>query len=242
MGLESGTYINELVASNPAGSDGKNAGDDHIRLIKSTLLATFANFTGAEVAARESDLVQCSFGVGSDPTVSDDNTAGYAIGSVWVNTSSGDVFICAAASTGAANWIQLDNDAVQAFPSGTVMLFYQNSAPTGWTKQTSSSYNDKAVITTTGNASIYTSGTAASTFFSSSARSTSTHAGHTHGDTFSIAAYNSTSIGASGGSMWIIFNGSHTHTLNGSVSSGGSHAHTLDTRVNYLGFIVASAN
>lgn len=47
MGLETGTYIDSLVATNPLGTDSKKQGDDHIRLIKSTLLATFPNITGA---------------------------------------------------------------------------------------------------------------------------------------------------------------------------------------------------
>lgn len=48
MGLESATYINGLVATNPIGaSDAKAQGDDHIRLLKSTILATFPNITGA---------------------------------------------------------------------------------------------------------------------------------------------------------------------------------------------------
>lgn len=47
MGLESGTYIPELVITNPVGaSDPKSAGDDHLRLIKKTLLNTFPNFVG----------------------------------------------------------------------------------------------------------------------------------------------------------------------------------------------------
>ena len=47
MGLETGTYISDLVATNPAASDPKSQGDDHLRLIKSTLLATLPNVTGA---------------------------------------------------------------------------------------------------------------------------------------------------------------------------------------------------
>jgi len=48
MGLETATYINGLVASNPVGaSDPKSQGDDHIRLLKATILATFPNITGA---------------------------------------------------------------------------------------------------------------------------------------------------------------------------------------------------
>lgn len=47
MGLETGTYISDLNASNPASGDAKSQGDDHIRLVKSTILATFPNITGA---------------------------------------------------------------------------------------------------------------------------------------------------------------------------------------------------
>jgi len=48
MGLESATYISGLVASNPVHlTDGVSEGDDHLRLIKSTLLNTFPSITGA---------------------------------------------------------------------------------------------------------------------------------------------------------------------------------------------------
>jgi hypothetical protein len=47
MGLESVTYISDLVAANPLGTDAKSEGDDHIRRIKAGLLATFPNVTGA---------------------------------------------------------------------------------------------------------------------------------------------------------------------------------------------------
>lgn len=47
MGLETATTINQLDATNPLGSDQKSQGDDHLRLIKSTLKNTFSGFTGA---------------------------------------------------------------------------------------------------------------------------------------------------------------------------------------------------
>ena len=47
MGLEAATGIYDLVATNPTGTDDMSKGDDHIRLIKATLLNTFANVTGA---------------------------------------------------------------------------------------------------------------------------------------------------------------------------------------------------
>lgn len=56
MALETGTYISSLNSANPVGpSDPKSQGDDHIRLIKATLLATFPNITGV-VTASHSEL------------------------------------------------------------------------------------------------------------------------------------------------------------------------------------------
>lgn len=46
MALETATYINQLNAANPVGSDPIASGDDHIRLIKSAIKATFPNITG----------------------------------------------------------------------------------------------------------------------------------------------------------------------------------------------------
>lgn len=48
MGLEVATFISGLNANNPVGAtDPKSQGDDHLRLIKSTLLNSFPNITGA---------------------------------------------------------------------------------------------------------------------------------------------------------------------------------------------------
>lgn len=47
MALETATYINGLNTANPAGPDRLMQGDDHIRLIKAVLKATFPNLTGA---------------------------------------------------------------------------------------------------------------------------------------------------------------------------------------------------
>lgn len=47
MALESGTYINSLNSSNPAATDGLSFADDHMRLIKATILASFPNISGA---------------------------------------------------------------------------------------------------------------------------------------------------------------------------------------------------
>lgn len=47
MALETSTYINGLVATNPTSTDNVGDGDNHIRLLKSTIKSTFPNITGA---------------------------------------------------------------------------------------------------------------------------------------------------------------------------------------------------
>lgn len=52
-GLETGTYISDLVATNPLSSDLASTADDHIRLLKSTIKTTFPNINGAVTATDE---------------------------------------------------------------------------------------------------------------------------------------------------------------------------------------------
>jgi len=49
MALESATYIDGLVTSNPTGSDNISQGDEHIRLIKTVLKNTIPNAASATV-------------------------------------------------------------------------------------------------------------------------------------------------------------------------------------------------
>jgi hypothetical protein len=52
MPLETATYINQLDAANPLGSDPIASGDDHLRLIKAAVKATFPNITGPVTATQ----------------------------------------------------------------------------------------------------------------------------------------------------------------------------------------------
>lgn len=55
MGLETGTYIDSLNPSNPAATDALSQADEHLRLLKSTIKATFPNVDAA-VTATPTDL------------------------------------------------------------------------------------------------------------------------------------------------------------------------------------------
>lgn len=54
-GLETGDFIDDLVITNPLSSDLASTGDDHIRLIKKTVKASFPNIDGA-VSATDEEL------------------------------------------------------------------------------------------------------------------------------------------------------------------------------------------
>jgi microcystin-dependent protein len=67
--LETATYITDLVASNPAHSDGLNNDDAHARLIKGTIKATFPNFTSAPLNSTQAALDAAATAVGSGVSV-----------------------------------------------------------------------------------------------------------------------------------------------------------------------------
>ena len=50
MALETGTYINDFVTTNPTGADDRSTADDHLRLIKTLIKASFPGVTGAATA------------------------------------------------------------------------------------------------------------------------------------------------------------------------------------------------
>ena len=148
--------------------------------------------------------------------------------------------------------------AASAFPSGTLMLFQQTSAPTGWTKQTT--HDNKALRVVSG-----TAGSGGTTAFSSvfanqtptittsglsvgaTTLTTTQIPSHTHalttqpyyyyygtfapGDGNGAYAFQDRASGAAGGG------GSHTHGLSGSATSS---AVTLN--VAYVDLIIASKN
>jgi len=56
MGLETATYISQLVATNPTASDPVSQGDDHLQLIKSVLQAQFTTLGAAAVTTTAAEL------------------------------------------------------------------------------------------------------------------------------------------------------------------------------------------
>jgi len=77
MALESTTYIDGLVTTNPTGTDPRSQGDDHIRLVKSTIRSTFPNVAGAMTATHtELNLIDGYTGTTAELNYNDIPTLG----------------------------------------------------------------------------------------------------------------------------------------------------------------------
>ena len=77
MALESTTYIDGLVTTNPTGTDPRSQGDDHLRLVKSTLRSTFPNVAGAMTATHtELNLIDGYTGTTAELNYNDIPTLG----------------------------------------------------------------------------------------------------------------------------------------------------------------------
>lgn len=71
------------------------------------------DFSGSEGFMRKTgagayEVIKTNLSATTAPGVSDDNTAGYAVGSLWIDTTNNNAYIAEAVGTGAANWLQID--------------------------------------------------------------------------------------------------------------------------------------
>lgn len=124
------------------------------------------------------------------------------------------------------------------FPSGTVMLFQQTAAPTGWTKQTA--INDYGLRVTSGAVGV-TAGTAFSTVFAQTAVgnttiTTTTMPSHTHSGYVSGGNSNVQS------GLGITMQNPMSIGSTGSTGSDGAHTHSVQLALSYVDVIIASKN
>ena len=68
MSVETATYISQLNSALPAAGDLISAGDTHLNLIKSTLLATFPNFTATAITPTSADVNKIAGAAGAGAT------------------------------------------------------------------------------------------------------------------------------------------------------------------------------
>ena len=215
MSLESASYVNGLVSTNPLAGDPRSEGDDHLRLIKAVLKATFPNLSGALT-----------------PTHTELNFVG-----------------------GATSNIQTQLNALVASVAlrpqmaiGTATVFYQASAPVGWTQVTT--HNNKALRVVSGVGAGSGGSVAFTTAFASQ-----TPAGTVGGTALTAAqlpAHNhpikTTANGTGGGGgagEFVSAGGGTTSYTENNTPSGATHTHTftgtaINLAVQYVDLILAS--
>jgi len=162
-------------------------------------------------------------------TVTVTNSAGSVVlpqsrrGLMWIDTTNGPRIIATAGTT-----------AGDPIPVGTVMLFYQNAAPTGWT--ISSSLNDYALKIVSSAGGVTAGSVNYSTLFARTATdshtlTTSEIPSHSHTSSAQIlviAAGAGNTVWAPGGSL-----------VTSSTGGGGGHTHDIDMRVKTASVILA---
>lgn len=141
--------------------------------------------------------------------------------------------------------------AVTAFPSGTVMLFVQSAAPTGWTKSTA--HNDKALRVVSG--SVSSGGSVAfSTAMANSSVTGSVSIGSTTLSTAQIPSHSHDFGGTiyRGGGPYFSFatSGDPGTPITGTTNTGGGGSHThsasftgsINMAVEYVDVIICTKN
>jgi len=102
MALESATYINQLVDTNPAGSDVISQGDDHIRLIKKVVQDSFPDVNQVATTI----ITMASPG----PTTQ-------IKGTIWYDTSANTLKINTASTSSTPVWVEVNAGAPWAATS-----------------------------------------------------------------------------------------------------------------------------
>ena len=176
-------------------------------------------------------------------TFSSDATTGlYLISAGKIGIAAGGVKVGEIDSGGVRTSASVKYD---AFPSGTALLFYQNTAPTGWTIVTSS-INDKALRVVSGSGSGGGTGgatggtTAFTSVFTGRTISQANLPNYTLPDTFAVASggahshtipiiYYSLISGGSGSAVCLMHpaSGLSSGTVNETTDTEAAHTHSL---------------
>lgn len=227
MGIESGTYISDLVITNPLGSDDRVSADDHLRLLKTLIKNTFPELTGAMTATH----------------VELNKLDGFTGSTTNLNLVS-------------ARTLASTDDVIDNFPAGTLMTFQQTAAPSGWTKETTHDNKAFRVVSGTagsgGSSNFSTvfgkSATDSHTLIEAEVPAHDHGAAGDHKHTLHMVSGGNGGgrVGLSRTSNKKIENdsdldvgteGDHTHT---SFGGSGGHVHNMDIRVRYVDLIIAS--
>lgn len=211
MALETGTFISDLVATNPVGSDPLAFADDHIRLVKSTIKNTFPNISGA-VTRTHTDInnlatqanltaLETTLNTAIAAAVAAAKSALYPVGSIYVNATDSTN---PATLLGFGTWVAFGEGRVLVGQSGADALF-DTLEETGGSKDAIVVAHTHTFSATTDSAGTHNHALGWRQFLDGS------------GATGGVGLAGEGSITATTTSA-----GAHTHTLSGTTASTGS--------------------
>ncbi len=211
MALETGTFISDLVATNPTGSDALAFADDHIRLVKSTIKATFPNVSGAvskthtqinDAVDKANTAVQpAAMDTAIAAAIATAKTALYPVGSIYINATNATN---PSTLLGFGTWT--------AFGAGRVPVGFNASDPLFDTAEETGGSKDAVVVS-------HTHSFSATTSSAGEHNHTLTQGGYNGSNGF---IYNNGAGFTSDGSSTTTSAGAHTHTVSGTTASAGS--------------------
>lgn len=149
-------------------------------------------------------------------------------------------------ANGSSEWILIGGaPTLEAFPSGTLMLFQQTSAPTAWTKQTT--HNDKALRVVSGIASSGGSTAFTTVFAARTIAQANLPSGALTGSSATFTATAGQHVGSGTGATTLSGSGTTIPTGDNGVGTGaisslnlGGSGTAMDFAVQYVDLIIAS--
>jgi hypothetical protein len=241
MALETATYIDGLVATNPAASDAISTADDHLRLIKATIKATFPNISGAVTATQD----QVNDVVNKAPLDSPALTGTPTAPTAAPGTNTTQVATTAFATAAA----------IAAFPSGGIIMWSGSiaSIPSGWFlcdgANGTPNLRDRFVVGAGSTYAVNATGGSADAIVVSHTHtaSTSTAGNHQH-YTFNGSFYTGGDISSSTYPAWAAGAGDQQYNIKGTstvadrglTNTAGNHTHAVT--VNSTGSSGTNAN
>ena len=260
-GLQQLDYSTDIASA--ATVDLGTATGNSVTVTHSSGTTAITSFGGAATVQKGTIIAVIPSISGGTLTVTHHATNLILLGGTNITLASGDVLLMMKNHDSNAEWKHVGGwkaggtawvvASSSSFPAGTLMLFQQTAAPTGWTKETT--HNDKALRVVSGTVSSGGSSAFSTVFGKTGTDAHTLTTAQIPAQTYQLAGNTSAGGGnprngttgvssaLNDGASSVTFGSIPQTTANGSfrdTNTGGSHTHNMDIQVQYVDLIIAS--